>query len=116
MNFENLTQLAKEEVQRVRADLPEKVGACLDETPVFFERRPVDDDVAQGIEPDTLGLFDPGTDAAPLPHIRLWLENIWDYAEGDRQIFVEEVRTTLLHEIGHLVGWDEEDVEDRGLG
>jgi len=116
MNFENLSQLAKEEVARVRAELPRKVRVHLDETPVFFERRPGDDDFAQGIEPGTLGLFDPGTDAAPLPRIRLWLENIWDYAEGDPQIFIEEVRTTLLHEIGHLVGWDEVDVEDRGLG
>ncbi len=44
--------------------------------------------------------------------IRLWLENIWYEAEEAGTTFDEEVRVTLLHEIGHLLGWDEDDVED----
>ena len=59
---------------------------------------------------------DEGSPEAPTPRIRLWLENIWDYADGDEEIFLEEVHTTLLHEIGHLLGWGEEEIEDRGLG
>ena len=52
---------------------------------------------------------------APTPRIRLWLANLWDFAENDEAIFRAEVRTTLLHEIGHVLGWDEHEVEKRGL-
>ena len=68
------------------------------------------------VEPDTLGIFDEGAQASPTPRIRIWLENLWDVAEGDMASFRAEVRTTLLHEIGHVLGWDEEDLEERGLG
>ena len=91
-----------------------EVTATMKDVPVIMEKAPSPEDVAMGIEPDTLGFFD--EDAAGLVHIRLWLENIWDYSDADPDIFLEEVRTTLLHEIGHLLGWDEEDVEERGLG
>ena len=50
-----------------------------------------------------------------MPRIRLWVDCIWDYSFHEMEIFEEEVETTLLHEIGHLVGWDEEDLEARGL-
>ena len=62
------------------------------------------------------GIFDEGAPASPTPRIRIWLENLWDVAEGDMASFRAEVRTTLLHEIGHVLGWDEEDLEERGLG
>ncbi len=67
---------------------------------------------ADGIEPDTLGLFtgpefaDEGNVPLP-PQIILFLENLWDFAEGDEAIFREEVRTTFLHELGHYLGLDE---------
>ncbi len=71
---------------------------------------------------DLLGLFegaslaDPVPDsAASLPRIRLFLDNLWDYAEGDLAVFREEVRVTLLHELGHYLGLDEEQVADLGL-
>ena len=54
-------------------------------------------------------------DSSGLVRIRLWLGNILDYAGGDPAIFREEIRTTLLHEIGHVLGWDEDDLEARGL-
>ena len=33
----------------------------------------------------------------------------------DREAMQEELRVTLLHEIGHFLGLDEEDLERRGL-
>jgi predicted Zn-dependent protease with MMP-like domain len=30
--------------------------------------------------------------------------------------FTDEVRVTYLHELGHHLGWDEDDLEGRGLG
>ena len=114
MDFENLTTLAQAECRRVIAELPPELAPVVQEVPIFFEQSPSEADVDSGLDPNTLGLFDPGW-PTPAPRIRLWLENIWDFAEEDREVFVEEVRVTVLHEIGHLLGWDEEDLEDRGL-
>ena len=49
------------------------------------------------------------------PQIILFLENLWDFAEGDESVFREEVATTLLHELGHYLGLDEDELTDRGL-
>ena len=114
MNFAALTRIAEEVSHNVVSALPAEVRACVEETPVFFERIPAAEDVKSGIEPDTLGLFDPG-DELPTPRIRLWLENIWDEAGEDTDTFREEVEITLLHEIGHLLGWNEDQIEERGL-
>jgi predicted Zn-dependent protease with MMP-like domain len=43
------------------------------------------------------------------------LENLRDFAEGDEVIFREEVRTTFLHELGHYLGLDEDELTERGL-
>ena len=88
--------------------------------PVTFERRPNAGLQADGIEPDTLGLFT-GAEFAeegnvPLPpQIILFLENLRDFAEGDEVIFREEVRTSFLHELGHYLGLDEDELTERGL-
>ena len=34
----------------------------------------------------------------------------------DETTYRQEVRTTLLHELGHYLGLDEDDLDDRGLG
>ncbi len=111
-----LSKMAQTEVRAALRSLPREIRAVVERVPVFFERRPDAEDIAHGVEPDTLGLYDEGAPDAPTPRIRLWLENLWDFAEGDAAAFRAEVRTTLLHEIGHLLGWDEQDVEERGLG
>lgn len=71
---------------------------------------------------DLLGLFegaslaDPAPDsAANLPRIRLFLDNLWDCAAGDPALFRDEVRITLLHELGHYLGLDEDQVASLGL-
>jgi predicted Zn-dependent protease with MMP-like domain len=88
--------------------------------PVTFERVPNAGLQADGIEADTLGLFtgsefaDEGATVLP-PQIILFLENLWDFAEGDDNAFCEEVHTTFLHELGHFFGLDEDDLTERGL-
>ena len=75
---------------------------------------------ADGIEADTLGLF-VGPEFAeesnvPMPpQIILFLANLLDCAEGDPESFRDEVHTTLLHELGHYLGLDEDDLTERGL-
>ena len=114
MHWARIQELAEKEVELTLRELPSPIRERMNDVPVIMERVPSSEDVAMGIEPDTLGFFD--EDAAGLVHIRLWLENIWEYSEGDQGVYVDEVRTTLLHEIGHLLGWDEDDVDERGLG
>jgi predicted Zn-dependent protease with MMP-like domain len=89
---------------------------------VLLEDRPGEDLVRDGIEPDTLGLFvgdswqDGESSALPLPpQILLFLENLWAYAGEDETAFRIEVRRTYLHELGHYLGLDEDDLEHRGL-
>ncbi len=94
-------------------------GAALART---FERVPNAARQTEGIEPDTLGLFtgpafgDEEQSVSPLPpQIILFLENLWDFAEGNEEIFRAEVRTTYLHELGHYLGLDEDELTERGL-
>jgi len=114
MNWQQMVKVAEDVAAATLAELPPAVQNAIGAVPILLEKHPLPADVADGIEPDTLGYFD--EDQAGLVRIRLWLENIGDYAGGDPTTFRDEVRTTLLHEIGHVLGWDEDDVEERGLG
>jgi predicted Zn-dependent protease with MMP-like domain len=116
MKLSMLSKMAQAEVDAALLRLPVKILPLVQRIPIFFEWLPDAEDIAQGVEPGTLGLYDEGAPGAPTPRIRLWLKNLWDYAEEDADVFRVEVRTTLLHEIGHVLGWNEEDVEERGLG
>lgn len=102
--------------------LPRSLRNAARQLPVTYERVPGPDLVQDGIEPDTLGLFvgpsfaEEDVSASPLPaQIILFLDNLWEMAEGDRDIFEEEVHTTYLHELGHYLGLGEDELFDRGL-
>jgi len=116
VNFRELTRIAREETDALLREFPPLIRKAVSETEIFYEPAPSRADRMSGIDPDLLGYFDPGPESAPAPRIRLWLENLWDFSESDEETFREEVRITLLHEIGHLLGWDEDEVADRGLG
>ena len=123
MNLVALERIAKTEVEALRLQLPREMARPAADVPVVYLPRPtkamVRDD---GVDPDLLGLF-VGPNCAegvesgdPLPpEILLFLENLWDYADGDEEIFREEVRVTYYHELGHYLGLEEGDLEDRGL-
>ena len=120
--WSHLLALAEPEVNRTTQSLPSALRDKVRQVPVIFERRPDKALQKDGIEPDTLGLFvgepysEIGTTTDPLPaQIILFLENIRDAAEGDEVVYQEEVRATLLHELGHYLGLDETDLEERGL-
>lgn len=117
-----LERLAQGQVDTIVAELPAPLRERARLLPVTFQARPNRLQKEDGIEPDTLGLFvgmEFGAEESttfPLPaQIILFLENLWDQAEGDETAFVEEVRTTYLHELGHYLGLDEADLFDRGL-
>ena len=55
--WNRLPALAEEEVQAILADLPPELRVRADSLPVVYERVPSEDLVADGVAPDTLGLF-----------------------------------------------------------
>jgi predicted Zn-dependent protease with MMP-like domain len=121
-DWKKLRALALAEVEATLAELPAPLRERAKPLPVTFERVPNAGLVADGIEPDSLGLFtgpafeDEEQTASPLPpQIILFLENLWDFADGDEKIFCDEVHTTYLHELGHYLGLDEDELTDRGL-
>ena len=121
-DWERLNALALAEVKATLAALPAPLRDRAQALPVTLERHPNAAHRRDGIEPDTLGLFvgpefaDEEITSLPLPpQIILFLENIWDLAEADEESFREEVHTTYLHELGHYLGLDEEDLFERGL-
>ena len=122
IDWKKLHALALTEVEATVAALPTPLRERAQALPVTFERRPNAAHRRDGIEPDTLGLFVgpefafEGSTASPLPpQIILFLANIWEQAETDAEFFREEVHTTYLHELGHYLGLDEDDLFDRGL-
>jgi predicted Zn-dependent protease with MMP-like domain len=119
-NWEKLRDVAANEIEATLEELPKPLRERAAKLPVTFELRPNADLQADGIEPDTLGLFTGAEfldeETAPMPpQIILFLENLWEFAEGDEEIFCDEVRTTFLHELGHYLGLDENDLTGRGL-
>lgn len=122
MTFAQLAAIADTVVARTIARLPPEVQAAAASVPVCHEPYPNDGILAEGFEPDILGMFvghehgGEHAEAAPMPpQILLFLENIWDLAEGDEGLYRDEVRLTYLHELGHFLGWDEDEVARRGL-
>lgn len=123
MTFVQLNAEAEKTVAATQRKFPAELRERARSLPVVFHDWPSDAILGDEFEPDILGMFvgDPHGHATgegnPVPaHILLFLENIYDYAEGDPVVFREEVRITYLHELGHFFGWDEDELEARGLG
>jgi len=119
-DFKRLQALALDEVAATLQALPAPLREQARQVPVTFEPLPNAGLQADGIAADTLGLF-VGPDFAdetsvPMPpQIILFLDNLWDQAEQNDEWFLEEVHTTYLHELGHYLGLDEDDLTERGL-
>jgi predicted Zn-dependent protease with MMP-like domain len=117
-----IAAIASKEVAATQRRLPVEIREAARAVPVLFEPVPGADVLADGFEPDLLGLFagNPvGTDLSDgdpsPPRIFLYTSNLWDYAEEDVEAFREEVRLTYLHELGHFLGWNEDQIAARGL-
>ncbi len=119
-HWKNLLQIAQDEVSRVVETLPDDLRRHALEVPVTYESYPSEALLGDGWEPDLLGMFvgDPvgeaHTSGAPL-QILLFLENLWDFAVEDPEVFQKEVRITYIHEFGHYLGLEEDELEERGL-
>ena len=120
--WRRLLTAARETVEDTLRQLPPPVRRRARSVPISFEERPDEDLLADGVEADVLGLFvgesfpDEVAGTDPLPaQILLFLENIWTYARHDAPAYREEIRRTLLHELGHYLGLDEDQLTERDL-
>ena len=117
-------RISDEELQRLVAStmeaMPPDVVATFRNLTVDVHDVP-DPGLHRDIHPETLGLYagTPVGDAEAMPvglpdRVYIFKRNIERIAQ-DREELIEELRITLLHELGHHLGWDEEDLEARGL-
>ncbi|HEX2101635.1 MAG TPA: metallopeptidase family protein [Candidatus Synoicihabitans sp.] len=122
MTLAELTASAEKVVAAAQRTLPVELRDLAQQVPVVYHDWPSPEILGEEFEPDILGMFagsphgaDTGDHNDVPPHILLFLENLWDFAEGDPATYRAEVRLTYLHELGHYFGWDEADLEARGL-
>ncbi len=113
-------------VEEALAALPEQVRKYLANVAVVVEDLPADEDLLGSeppLPPSILGMFRGaplGEKASmdPWSHfpssIVLYQRNL-ERLGRDRARIVEEIRITLLHEVGHFLGLDERDLRERGL-
>lgn len=111
---------AEEEIGNLAISLPAPLQEALLRIAIVLEDVPCRELIEEGVECDQLGLFEGVGSEDPLhhhlPRIVLWLGNIWEMSGADLEAYREEVRVTFLHELGHYLGLDEEDLEERDLG
>ena len=108
---------------RTLEELPEPFASRLREVPVVLEPRPSRALVEEGFDPRALGLFEGPDDfgrrssfVAERPsRIVVFFANLLDAFPRDDEL-CEQVEVTLLHEIGHFFGLDEDQVDALGLG
>jgi len=110
----------QELVREALTDLPDEFAAAMKNIAVVVEEEPSAEDLASvGLDPeqdDLYGLYqgvplpERGPDAPVLPdRIAIYrLPILWD-CETREQV-VAEVRTTVIHELGHYFGLDEDEL------
>lgn len=113
-------RIAREEFERLVADaideVPEPFASALDEVAVVVEEHG-----PPGMGP-LYGLYtgvpltEGGLPAGVLPpRIAVYMHPLLDHCAGAQEL-VEQVRITVLHELGHHLGFDERRLEELGYG
>ena len=123
-------------VERVMAELPQHLASAFDSIPLIIEDQPEDDLVHQlridfespdddfddlcGLHTGRMVTERSVEESGELPEaIHLFRRGILDLSGGFEQMdgvarVETEIRTTLLHELGHHFGLEEDDLEQLG--
>jgi tetratricopeptide (TPR) repeat protein len=111
-------------VAKAVAALPEDMRRDLEGIPVAAEEIPADADLMSGeppLSPSILGLFrgpplgEPCDGSEnPCRSVALYRRNLARVASSHAEL-LEQIQVTLLHEVGHLRGEDDEELAARGL-
>jgi predicted Zn-dependent protease with MMP-like domain len=115
-------------VEEALEEIPEEVRRYLANVPITVEDLPETHDLVATdppLSPGILGLFRGSPYGAkasigdPWSHfpssIVLYQRNLERFAH-DRDELVDEIGVTLVHEVGHFLGLDEDELWERGLG
>ena len=113
-------------VEKALAELPEPFAGYLEEISIEIRDRPTRKQLKNvGLKPDELllGLYHgrPVTersvlDSMTLPDVVYIFQEDVELVSDSEADLVREVRTTVLHEIGHHFGMSEEDLDKLGYG
>lgn len=106
--------------EQVLEGVPEEFAERLRGVPVVLEPRPSEGIVAEGFDPRAFGLFE-GLESgqedrivlAPTRIVLFCSNLLTAYPEDDD--LAEQIEITILHEVGHFFGLDEDDVARLGL-
>ncbi len=103
--------------RRTLDELPDEFASHLRNVPVMLEARPSRALVESGFDPRAYGLFEGpehGEDDIPAPtRVVLFTSNLLASFSGEE--LEEQVEVTVLHEVGHYFGLDEDDMARLGL-
>lgn len=118
---ETFLEIAKD----VIADLDPEIRAVLDDSAFFIQPFPDEEllrDADPPLDPQILGLFigrslldRSVSDSGTLPNTLYLFQSNLQRSVTTRAELEEEIRITVLHEIGHHLGWDEDELSERGL-
>jgi predicted Zn-dependent protease with MMP-like domain len=102
--------------------IPEELGDLIENVVVVVEDEPSEEDLrAAGLDPEEETLFGiyhgvslpergPGSFGGALPdRIVIYRLPLLEYCESRREL-LREIRDTVVHEVGHYFGLDEEDL------
>jgi predicted Zn-dependent protease with MMP-like domain len=103
----------EEHVQAALDDLPPEIAQALENVAVVVEDENPE-------EPDIFGWYDglgPGPDhAGALPDRIVIYRRPLEQAFADPRELEREIRITVLHEVGHFFGLDEDRIRELGYG
>jgi predicted Zn-dependent protease with MMP-like domain len=111
VKWDELERIAQGVVDQILTELPEEIRETAREVPCLFQEYSDDDSDLLGV----YGEFEPGEVSSANGPIILYLAAIDEFCNEEGEDFADQVRVTYLHELGHHFGWDEGDLEERGL-
>jgi predicted Zn-dependent protease with MMP-like domain len=110
-HWDRLVAIAQKVVEETIAEMPPEVAAVARQVPVLFEEEFAEDPEIMG----HYGNFEPGEVSEANGPITLYLGTIEGFCLDEGEDFAAEVGITYLHELGHHIGFGEDDLEERGL-
>ncbi|HEX7859846.1 MAG TPA: metallopeptidase family protein [Verrucomicrobiae bacterium] len=110
--WDDLLDRAAKVINKTIVSLPAPILEHAEKVATLLEKWPPDDD-------DMLGQFHGFEEnhlSETLGPLFIFIGPIYELCLEEHIDFEDEVRTTYLHELGHFLGMDEDDLEERGLG
>jgi predicted Zn-dependent protease with MMP-like domain len=113
-NWEQLFRVADTVIRKLVPTLPPEIRAEAERVPFILEKWPPADEPQDQLG-CYLGFEDAVVNDAPGP-IMIYIGPHYEFCEEENIEFEQEIRRTYLHELGHHLGLDEGELDERGIG